>query len=232
METLDYHVIANKIQAKYQRPCCMLTKTIDKESGRVSYQGSARGCDRVGVTDFKSICAGTGVCDYTVGHKGAFGLSITTHIPEADEVDEENLYQFITSTDKQLENMSSEPVYYVDYVWDQDAVPAAAILEIANMDSYWGKSMEEPLVAVNKIRVNKKNVKMMASNTLKITLPNGISMIKFRVPDEEYDKLYSENGYVEIDVIAKPAKNEWMGKVSPQLLIEAYQITGGCAYEF
>lgn len=128
--------------------------------------------------------------------------------------------------------MSSEPVYYVDYVWSQDAVPAAAILEIANMDSYWGKSMEEPLVAVNKIRVNKKNVKMMASNTLKITLPNGISMIKFRVPDEEYDKLYSENGYVEIDVIAKPAKNEWMGKISPQLLIESYQITGGCAYEF
>lgn len=60
-------LIANKIQAKYQRPCCMLTKTIDKESGRVSYQGSARGCDRVGVTDFKSICAGTSVCDYTVG---------------------------------------------------------------------------------------------------------------------------------------------------------------------
>ena len=52
------------------------------------------------------------------------------------------------------------------------------------------------------------------------------------MPDEEFDKLYSENGYVEINVVAKCNANYWMGNVSPQLLIENYEIVRGCAYVF
>lgn len=73
---------------------------------------------------------------------------------------------------------------------------------------------------------------MMASNTMKITLPNGVAMIKFRTPDEEFDKLYSENGYVEVNVVAECNANEWMGNVSPQLMIKDMEIVGGCAYVF
>lgn len=73
---------------------------------------------------------------------------------------------------------------------------------------------------------------MMASNTVKISLPNGVSIIKFRMPDEEYEKLTSENGYVEIDAVCRCNKNEWNGNVSAQLLLEDYEITGGCAYVF
>ena len=53
-------LIANKFMAKYQRPCCILTKVteeIEKGKTRVSYQGSARGYDKGGVTNFKDICA-------------------------------------------------------------------------------------------------------------------------------------------------------------------------------
>lgn len=57
-------LVANKIMAKYQRPCCILTKTTKEY---IAYQGSARGCDKVGVTEFKDICAATKVCDYTIG---------------------------------------------------------------------------------------------------------------------------------------------------------------------
>ena len=42
----------------------------------ISYAGSARGCDKTGISDFKSICLQTGVCNYAEGHPGAFGLSI------------------------------------------------------------------------------------------------------------------------------------------------------------
>jgi single-stranded DNA-specific DHH superfamily exonuclease len=55
-------LIANKIMAKYQRPTCLLTKVTD--NGIVSYQGSARGCDKVGINDFKSICADTDLTMY------------------------------------------------------------------------------------------------------------------------------------------------------------------------
>ena len=231
-------LVANKLMAKYQRPCCMLTKTItpgvstDLEidgkivhvdtKSEVVYQGSARGCDRAGVTEFKDICAGTGVCEYTVGHQGAFGLGLR----------EENINEFIRKTDESLKDMASEPIYYVDYIWRANEVNAEAILEIADMDSYWGKDIEESLVAIRGLQISKDMLTMMASNTLKISLPNGISIIKFRMPDKEYEKLWSENGYVEIDAVCRCNKNEWNGNISAQLLLEDYEIIGGCAYVF
>ena len=213
-------LIANKLMARYQRPCCMLTKRTDDKI--ITYEGSARGCDKVGVTEFKDICAGTGVCEYTVGHQGAFGLGLR----------EENINEFIKKTDAVLENMSSEPIYYVDYIWRAQEVNPTAILEIADMDKYWGKDMDEALIAIQGIQITKDMITMMASNTVKINLPHNVSMIKFRMPDEEYEKLISETGYVEIDAICKCNKNEWNGNISAQLFLEAYEIVGGCAYVF
>lgn len=231
-------LIANKLMARYQRPCCMLTKTItpgvsaDLEINEkiihidtkpeVVYQGSARGCDKVGVTEFKDICAGTGVCEYTVGHQGAFGLGLR----------EENIEEFLSKTDETLKDMSSEPIYYVDYIWRANEVDPTAIIDIADMDPYWGKDIDEALVAIQGIQITKDMLTMMKSNTMKITLPNNISIIKFRMPDEEFNKLYSENGYIEIDAICKCNKNEWNGNISAQLFLEDYQIVGECAYVF
>lgn len=59
-------LIANRLAAKYQRPCCILTKR-QLEDGNYIYEGSARGCDKTGVNHFKEICADTGECAYTVG---------------------------------------------------------------------------------------------------------------------------------------------------------------------
>lgn len=70
-------LIANKIANKYQRPCCILSKTLEIDSGhttmlqdgtevfvtsasRVLYQGSARGYEATGVTNFKTICEAAG----------------------------------------------------------------------------------------------------------------------------------------------------------------------------
>jgi len=224
-------LVANKLMARYQRPCCILTKRtesgIDEKTGEVVeehifYQGSARGCDKVGVTEFKDICAATQSCEYTIGHQGAFGLGLR----------QENIPAFVKSTDFQLANMPNEPVYYVDYIWDYKNVDGDAILEIADMDKYIGKDIDEPLIAIQNIEITKDMLSMMASNTMKIILPNGISIIKFRMPDDEYNKLYSENGFVKINAVCRANKNEWNGIISPQLLLDDYEILGGCAYVF
>lgn len=214
-------LVANKLMARYQHPCCMLTKTINAEGG-VSYQGSARGCDKVGVTEFKDICAATAVCEYTVGHQGAFGLGLR----------EEYIEDFIKSTDEQLADMPNEPIYYVDYIWNYRNIDPQDIIDIAELDKYIGKDMDEPLVAIQGIQITKDMLTMMASNTMKITLPNNISLIKFRTPDEEYDKLYSENGYIEIDAICRCNINEWNGNRYAQLFLDDYEIVRGCAYVF
>ena len=78
-------LIANKMMAKYQRPCCILTRVEDISGGemilddgtgvikfapstiKVSYQGSARGCDKAGVSNFKDICEQTGCIMFAEG---------------------------------------------------------------------------------------------------------------------------------------------------------------------
>ena len=95
-----------------------------------------------------------------------------------------------------------------------------------------GKDIDEPLVAIQGIQITKDMLTMMASNTMKITLPNNISIIKFRTPDEEYDKLYSENGYIEIDAICRCNINEWGGNKYAQLFLNDWEVIRRCAYVF
>ena len=241
---------ANKLMAKYQRPVCVLTKTFSQKDivspieirfykatdpkdvilewqekppfdppykmVFCSYQGSARGCDKVGINDFKNICAETDLTMFETGHPGAFGLGIL----------QENIPAFIEKTDELLKDMPNEAMYYVDYIYQGNAIKSDDILTIANMEDLWGKDIDEPFICVEHLKVtsdmvtvyNKKN------NTLKITTPQGISLIKFKATDEECYMLQNTNGYYELNIIGRANKNEWMGNVSPQIFIEDYDI--------
>ena len=236
---------ANKIMAKYQRPCCILTRVEEfyggdmiQEEGsdeikfrpveiKVSYQGSARGCDKVGVTEFKDMCEKTGVIMYAEGHQGAFGLGIEEH----------RLKEFIDKTDELLADMPDEPVYYVDYIYEGQNVEPQHIIDIAELDNLWGKDVDEPFIAVKGLRLKKDMITLMSPDkkpTLKITLDNKVCLIKFGSSQEEYERLCPKNDYEmkEIDVIGTCNKNEWNGWVTPQIFIQDYQITDSTKYYF
>ena len=225
-------LIANKFMAKYQRPCCILTKVtekVEKMEGIViediSYQGSARGCDLAGVTNFKDICEQTGRIMYAQGHQGAFGLGIKSY----------NIEEFLLETDELLADMSAEPVYYVDYIFDNTAIDPQAILDIACLDDLWGKDMDEPYVAIKGLKVKKEMVTVYRKkdNTLKITLPNHLSIMLFKAPDDLCDMLQNNNpGYYTFDIVGRCKGNEWGGYVSPQILIKDFDITGQVAFDF
>ena len=92
------------------------------------------------------------------------------------------------------------------------------ILEIADLKHIWGQGIEEPLIMIEGINVPSGSLTLMAKDkhpTLKITLPNGISLIKFGSSEEEYQSLYSNLGCVKINVIGKCEKNIWNGIISP-----------------
>lgn len=211
---------ANRLMSKYQRPVCILTK-ISTPDGP-AYAGSARGCSQVKVDNFKDICEQSGAAEWEVGHQSAFGLCIKT----------ENIDQFLSYTDEVLKDMPSEPIYRVDFIFRANEISPELIFTIGEMEKLWGAEMPEPLIAIRGLQITKDMLSMMASNTMKISLPNGISMIKFKTPDEEYNKLYSENGYVEIDAIVKANINFWNGMRFAQLFLENFEIKGSCAYVF
>lgn len=215
-------LVANKIMAKYQRPTCILTRVEDENF--IYYRGSARGYERSGITDFKDICENTGLVEYAQGHQNAFGLSI----PDI------NIEKFIEVTDYILKDMQSEPVYYVDYIFKGVDVNAEKILDIAYLEDLWGQNIEESLICIEDLKVTKDNLTLMSPDkkpTLKITLPNRLALIKFGSSQEEYESLLS-TGYMKMNVIGKCNANEWNGNVTPQLLIEDYEITGESKFDF
>lgn len=231
-------LIANKFMAKYQRPCCILTKVtekIDNNKTKISYQGSARGYDKGGVDNFKDMCAAAPGVIFAEGHQSAFGLGIEWGYEEVEygaEVNGDFMIQFIDYTDEALKDMNSEPMYYVDYIFNEKDIDANTIIEIAEMDNIWSSSVDEPLIAVKGIKVTKEMLNFYKENTIKISLSNNISLMLFNTNREEYEKLYSEDGFVEINAVCKCNKNEWNGRVSAQLFIEDYEIVDSCVYVF
>lgn len=216
-------LIANKIMAKYQRPVCILTKVA--KDGEISYQGSARGCSKTGVTEFKDICAATGECMYESGHEGAFGLGIL----------KDNIPAFIEKTDAALKDITDEAIYYVDYIWDSSSTDNTKILDIADMSHFWGQGIDEALVAVEHLKVTPDMVNVYTKRgiTIKITLQNGVALLLFNAKEEDREKLKDNNtGYVELNIVGRCSKNEWMGRVSAQILVSDYEITDSNEYFF
>ena len=237
-------LVANKFMSKYQRPCCILTRveepievktyTLDDSKAnnvtvltnpQVSYQGSARGCDKVGVTQFKDICASTGLTLYEAGHQAAFGLALR----------EQDIPAFLEKTDEILKDMPDEALYYVDYIYNGIDVNPQHLLDISDMDGFWGKDMDSPLLAVQKLKVSADMVTIYrkTSNTIKITLPNSVNLMLFNATEEDCCKLQENNsGYVTINCIGTANKNEWNGFVTAQLFIEDYEIVDSCKFLF
>ena len=228
-------LVANKLAPKYQRPCCILTRVEETDPTvppweetpvkRISYQGSARGCDLIGITDFKGMCTDSGQILYASGHPGAFGLGIAA----------DNIPAFVEYMDNALADISDEPVYQVDYIWNKDTVSAQAILDIADLEALWGKNVNEPFIAIEHLKVSPDMVTIYDKKgyTIKIELPNGIALMLFRASEEDCAKLqYNNTGYVDLNIIAKCNKNEWMGNITAQLFIEDYEIIDSNKYFF
>lgn len=74
---------------------------------------------------------------------------------------------------------------------------------------------------------NKKDI------TIKISLPNNISLMIFKAKDSDVEKLQTNNnGFVEINLVGKCNANEWLGNITPQIFIEEYEIINSNKYFF
>lgn len=236
-------LVANKIMAKYQRPVCILTKVETKIEGlkinsnselpwdeyeevcTISYAGSARGCDKTGITDFKQICLDTGVCNYAEGHPGAFGLSIN----------QENISTFIQKTDEILSQMNDETIYYVDYIFNGQHIHPNFVLEIANLEDLWGKDMDEPYIAIKNLKITPDMVTIYDKRgyTLKVKTQSGVDLLKFRASEEDCETFQTNNnGYIEMNIIGRCSRNEWNGFITPQVFIEDYEVIDSNKYYF
>lgn len=217
-------LIANQLMSEYQRPVLILNR-IENENGTITWEGSGRGYDKSRLKDFRGFLENNKYVMYAEGHANAFGVGIK----------DEDISAFIASTNSALDGFDFTPIYNVDFIYKSDELIPDEVIDIAGMKSLWGQGVEEAEIAVEGIKVHKDNIRILSPDknpTLKIMLPNGINFMKFRSSEEEYDKLYSELGYVTINIVGECERNIWNNKISPQVMIKDYEIVDRANYYF
>ena len=214
--------------SRYQRPVLLLNKVINLDENsepKITWEGSGRGYGKSKLTNFKDFLIGTNLVMYAEGHQNALGVSI----------EDENIDKFIYFTNEALKNFDFSPAYDVDLIYQYGDMKPADIIELAELKSIWGQGVEEPKIAVENIKVNKSNLNLMSADknpTLKITLPDGTSLIKFKSCKEEYEKLYSDLGCVTINIVGTCERNVWNGMINPQIIITDYEVVDTQQYYF
>lgn len=204
-------LIAMQLSVKFKRPT-IVARLNDEGFNR----GSARGLNQSELKDFKQFLTDSGLFEYAQGHANAFGCSI----PDS------KLRTFHEYANQKLGEIDfGENVYDVSFVRDGRASDLTALItEIGKAFAIWGQNNPQPLIAVNTIKVCPDNVRVMGANkdTLRIDF-NGIPYVRFHAK-ELISELAVLGNKATLNLVGKPNLNEWMGRTSPQMFIEAYQI--------
>lgn len=204
-------LIAMQLSAKYKKP------TIVARLNNQGYdRGSARGMNQSELRDFRQFLLDTDMFEYAQGHANAFGISIP----------DQKLREFHAYANEALANIDfGENSYDVNFIRDAAAADLAKlVMELGSAGDVWGQGNPQPLVYVHSITVNPSNIRVMGANqdTIKIEA-NGMPYIKFHAKDL-IEELKGRTEPFTMEIVGKPNLNEWMGRVSPQMFIEDYEI--------
>ncbi|GIN22538.1 DHH family phosphoesterase [Siminovitchia fordii] len=205
-------LVANRLIDRYKRPILLIR--YDKKSNTLS--GSARGYNKSPIKDFKEFLSNTKLFNYCEGHPQAFGVSIDVEkIIEANNLINEKLKDIEIDTE----------VHDVDFIVPANQLSPILIEEINDLRDVWGPNVEEPLIAINNLEVNKDEVQIMGSkkNTLKI-VHRGVEYIKFFSSEKEWNSIVEQGERLVLDIVGKCSVNIWKDKKTPQIIIEDYDI--------
>ena len=204
-------LIANQLANKYKHP------TIVARLNEEGYdRGSIRGVNQSALTDFKQFLINSGLFEYVQGHAQAAGFSMR----------DKNLRKLHEYANKQLADYNFDTnCYDINFKRKaRDTDLRNLVKEIGKVDGIWGQNNPTPLIEVDDIIVASDNVKVMGKNkdTLKIEY-NGMSYLKFFA--KGMIKEISEVTYpFKMHIVGKANLNEWNGMITPQILIEDYEI--------
>jgi single-stranded-DNA-specific exonuclease len=204
-------LIAMQLAAKYKKP------TIVARLNEQGFdRGSARGVDKSELKDFKQFLMDSGYFEYAQGHANTFGVSI----------DDDYLHEFHQYANEKLANYNfGENSHDVNFVRSADSTDLSdLVMDIGGLSHVWGQGNKEPLIYVKPVVIDPAKIMVMGSNidTVKINI-NGIDYIKFRATDL-IDELRCASGAVQIEMVCKANINEWMGRCTPQMMIEDCEI--------
>ena len=210
-------LVAMGIASKYKKPTCVV-----RENSDGYLRGSARGLSNCPIVDFRQFLLDSNLFEYATGHANAFGISI--HKDKKD-----NLIKYANEKLKDIDFY--ENVYDVDLIINAENPNLSQIIcELGKLSEIWGQGEPEPLIAIEGLELDKNLIKTIGSDgsTLKFEI-NGVTYIKFKDTQavEEFSKYLTMN----VTVLGKANLNNWLGEITPQILIEDYEIKD-TSYDF
>ncbi len=213
-------LVANQLQDEYKRPVLILHEVGD------NWEGSGRAEPNEKFSSFRSFLQSTNLINWAQGHANALGCSIH----------KDNLEKFINYTNAELADVDFTIQYEVDFIYDSYNFKSNDILEIAKYKSFWGQEVDEPMVAIENVKITKDNIILMSPDrnpTLKIKLPNGVELIKFKSSEEEFKSLKpKDTGAITLTIVGTCDSNFYNGTTTGQILIEDYEITKEIQFYF
>lgn len=204
-------LVAMEIAKKYNKPCLALRK---REDGL--YSGSGRNVNDCCIENLKNELDESGLCEWTAGHEGAFGLCIKR----------ENIPKITDYFNQKYEGKMDDKTYKVDFI--KDNITYNFIKEIEEIKWLYCSFIEEPKMAVKDLIISPEYIEVFGKEPKrhwKFEI-NGIEYIKFNIPDEdELTKIDDIDCEITITLIGTVRVNKFAQKVTPQFIVTDYEIT-------
>ena len=203
-------LIAMELTKKYKRPIIVSRAN---DSGEL-FQGSLRGINDSALEDFRAFCEKSQLVEYAQGHANAAGLGIKR----------ENREAFLEYADRELKDIDFAETYYeVDYEFSDGDDLYEPVIQLGMASQLWGQGVAAPVIAIKDAQIFARDIQIMGKNKehLKFKI-NGVDCVKFFAKE-----LISEIegvGAFTITLLGKANINNWMGHVSPQLMVDDYEV--------
>lgn len=209
-------VVAIKIAEKFNKPCILLKKHLDKATNKVFYGGSARNIDHSPIDSFKDIVNATGVFNGK-GHANAFGI-VDLPIDKKDEA--------INVMNGILRDIEYDSTYRVDLILDIDDVSVSLVVELSKFEDIICQGIEEPMLAIENINLTRDCFEIFGKNEDTISfIIDDIKYIQFKCKEDNQlynfiQNAWDKNDSVTFNIVGKPSINEYNGVRTPQIIIE------------
>lgn len=195
------------------KPCVVLR---EKDEGILS--GSCRNCNNSPVANLKELLNSTQIFNYVQGHDNACGTEIYAH--RIDYAREE--------LNNALDNVKYDDIIYCDFIIDAENMEYEFIQEIENSKWLYGTGIEEPVVAVENINIMAEDCMVIGKNFDSVTfMYYGIKYCKFKCkPNDPLLKfaMGEKTNEITLNVVGKCSINIFRGSISPQMIIDDYEI--------
>lgn len=203
-------LVAMMLSAKYHKPT--IVARLNEEGFD---RGSLRAPSNTELVSFKDYLISTGLFEYAQGHDFAAGCSIY----------DKNLAIFHKKANEDFKNIDfGQNIYDVNFIREaKDKDINKIVFDLAKYEEVWGQQNPTPLLAIKNIFITQNDIQIIGKNkdTLRFE-KNGITYIKFHAKD--IIPLFQQYNEMKINLIGKTNINNWMGRETPQILIEDLEV--------